>query len=110
MRSVPTFVKSAFAALVALPLVAAPVAAVEWIDGNGRSCALVCAKGGSGRAVSSGEHTPGGKRTGQNFYVCSANMNGWRAGYNLEPSWSNVCMVGYGGKEVRATPYLCACD
>jgi len=105
----PVF-RSAVAALLALPLLVAPAVAVEWLDGNGRSCDQVCAKGGGGRAVASGEHVPGGKPSGQSFYVCSADLNGWRSGYNLQPSWSNVCMVGYGGKEVRASPYLCACE
>lgn len=106
----PPFVKTTLAALLALPLLAVPADAVEWLDGNGRSCDLVCGKGGGGRAISSGEHRPGGASTGKRFYVCSANLNGWRSGYNLQPSWSNVCMVGYGGKEVRASPYLCACE
>ena len=94
----------------ALALSLTPATAVEWLDGNGRSCDQVCAKGGGGRAVASGEHRPGGKATGQWFYVCSADLNGWRSGYNLQPQWSNTCMVGYGGKEVRASPYLCACE
>lgn len=96
---------------VSLGLVATtvPVQAANWLEARGRSCDEVCGKGGS-PAISSGEHRPSGQPTGQNYYVCSAEMNGWRSGYNLRPNWSNACMVGYGGKEVRATKYLCACE
>jgi hypothetical protein len=81
--------------------------AAEWLRGDGRSCDEVCRKGG-GQALVSGRY----KNTPNNYYVCSANQSGEgsRPGYNLKPNWSSVCVVGYGGKEVQARSYSCACE
>ncbi|MFO1168513.1 MAG: hypothetical protein U1E19_10425 [Rhodoblastus sp.] len=80
---------------------------LDWVGGNGRSCDAVCKQAGK-QAVVAGYYKGGANP----FYVCHADQagEGWRAGYNLKPSWSNACMVPYGGKEVRASNYACACQ
>lgn len=96
----------------ALLLAAAPVSAgpgdLEWQAAEGRPCDQVCAGIGL-KPVQSGVHAPGGKPTRDPFYICSANYNGFRPGYNLQPNWSKACFIPYGGKEVAAKNYLCAC-
>lgn len=84
-----------------------PAQALDWLKGDGRSCDAVCKKEGR-QAVVSGYYKGGSDA----FYVCHTDQGGggWRPGYNLKPSWANVCMVGFGGKEVRASSYACACE
>jgi hypothetical protein len=101
--------RAAGVALVMIGLTGQPAFAAEWFQGNGKSCDQVCKAQGMS-PIASGIHTPGGKATQDQFFVCAADKNGWRGGYNLKPKWADVCMVGYGGKEIRATPYLCACE
>jgi len=49
---------------------------------------------------------------GRPFYLCVSDAagEGARAGYNLEPDWSNGCWIGYGGKEVASRPFKCLCQ
>lgn len=102
--------RSLVAAFLASAAFAAPASAeVEWLMGDGQSCDKVC-KDGGGAALRSGFYSPKGKDTSDGFYVCAADKDGWRAGYNLEPNWSKVCMVGFGGKEVAMKEYVCACE
>jgi len=77
-----------------------------WVDGGGKSCSAVCSSAGSA-AVNSGTF-----QNGNPFTICAANAHGegYRAGYNLEPSWSNACVVGYGGKEEKNSNYKCLCQ
>ena len=95
------------AAVLLLAFDAGPVAAVEWLKGDGQSCETVCKRGG-GKPVFAGYY----KNTQDAFYVCSANQSGEgaRPGYNLKPNWNTVCMVAFGGKELRAPSYTCACQ
>ncbi|MDK9695049.1 MAG: hypothetical protein OEL76_01505 [Siculibacillus sp.] len=106
--------KLALAALTALPLLALPAAAspgdgVQWFAGDGRFCGDVC-RARNMSPVVSGIHVPGGRQTNDQFTVCATDMNGYRPGYNLKPNWAKACWVGYGGKEVAAPNYLCACE
>lgn len=80
-------------------------AASEWVAASGRSCANVCAAANA-QAEYSGIYT-----NNQPLYVCAANAGGegWRAGYNLEPSWSRACWVGWGGRELAVNDYMCLC-
>ncbi|HEX5685799.1 MAG TPA: hypothetical protein VFY73_17385 [Ideonella sp.] len=77
-----------------------------WVAGT-ESCARVCAAA-KARPVTSGTYAPNGNA----FHVCRANQNneGKRAGYNVEPVWSQACIVGWDGQEVFATPYECLCQ
>lgn len=100
--------KAALAAAFSFALVSSVSAEVRWIPANGQWCGKVC-HDTRREPVSSGQHTAD-KNSTEYFYVCAANMNGWRPGFNLRPSWDGVCMVGYGGKEVSAKTYNCACE
>ena len=82
---------------------------LQWQAANGRPCEQVCSAAGLA-PVQSGFHSPGGRQTKDAFYICATDMNGYRPGYNLQPSWSKACWVGYGGKEVAAKNYVCACS
>lgn len=92
----------ALAAMIGLP----ETAMAQWVNGNGGSCRAACAAAGS-NAISSGMY-----KNGQPFYICAADIagEGARPGYNLEPSWSNACFVGFGGKETKVPSYSCLCD
>lgn len=81
---------------------------LQWQAANGRPCDQVC-RAARLQPVQSGYHMPGGRTTNDAFYICSADYNGYRPGYNLQPSWSKACYIPYGGKEVAAKDYLCAC-
>ncbi|MFS8037680.1 hypothetical protein ACI7BZ_12090 [Xanthobacter sp. AM11] len=98
----------ASALLFAVP-VSAGAAGLVWQPAEGRPCDQVCAGLGL-KPLSSGVHAPGGKPTRDPFYICAANYNGFRPGYNLQPSWSKACFIPYGGKEVAAKDYRCACQ
>jgi hypothetical protein len=96
-------------AILAVCLVCVPqIAAAGWESGNGNSCDVVCKAAGSS-AVTAGNYTGRGKNP---YYICRSNINkeGSRAGYNLQPNWSNTCTVGYGGKEFPAANYSCLCN
>lgn len=81
-------------------------AQAQWVDGRGGSCRAACSAVGAA-AVSSGTF-----KNGQPYYVCAADAHGEgvRPGYNLEPSWSNACVVGWGGKEEKVPAYACLCE
>ncbi|MFG1300856.1 hypothetical protein V5F49_13770 [Xanthobacter sp. V3C-3] len=96
------------ALLAALPA-SAGAGELVWQPAEGRPCDQVCAGLGL-RPLTSGVHAPGGKPTRDAFYICSANYNGFRPGYNLQPSWSKACFIPYGGKEVAAKDYRCGCQ
>lgn len=51
--------------------------------------------------VSTDPHTADPSRK-EYFFVCAADMNGWRPGYNRRPDWDHACFVPFGGKEVAA--------
>jgi hypothetical protein len=80
--------------------------ALKWVPAAGQSCVRVCVSADSSPVVS------GIYKNGNPFYVCRGNAQdeGERAGYNVEPSWSNACTVGWGGKELPVTPYECLCN
>jgi hypothetical protein len=90
-------------ALCALTSVAS--ADVEWVRARG-SCADACARAGLKPVVT------GLYDNGQPFFLCASDIasEGSRAGYNLEPDWSDACWVGYGGKEVASRPFKCLCQ
>lgn len=85
--------------------------AATWVAGNGKSCEQACQKKGL-EALSSGIFMPNGEPTNDYYYVCAADYlgGGYRGGFNLRPSWHTVCMVPWGGKEVRVRDYICACE
>lgn len=83
-------------------------AEVQWIPAHGQWCGKVCYDVRR-QPVSSGQHTAD-RRSTEYFFVCATNMNGWRPGYNLRPDWDDACYVGFGGKEVAARNYSCACE
>lgn len=76
-----------------------------WIQGSGKSCPQVC-NDNNLFPVAAGKYTNGNK-----FYACAGNANGegFRTGYNLSPTWSTSCIVGWGGKEVFENSYYCLC-
>lgn len=111
MNTARTLLAAVAAGLSALASTHASAAegGLTWQAANGRPCEQVC--GGAGlEPVQSGFHAPGGRSTGEAFYICATDMNGYRPGYNLQPKWSKACWVGYGGKEIAAKNYLCACS
>ena len=83
---------------------------VQWVPGSGQSCDRVCDRARM-QPVSSGQHWAQGHRR-DHYFVCASNErgHGFRPGYNLRPDWDDVCMVGFGGKEVHARDYVCACQ
>ncbi|MFG1189979.1 hypothetical protein [Xanthobacter flavus] len=99
------------AATLAAPILppAGFAADIQWKPANGGSCDQVCSAARL-TALYSGVHAPGNQVTQDKFYICATNMNGYRPGYNLKPKWSSACWVGYGGKEVAAKNYECACQ
>lgn len=111
MNTARTLLAAVAAALGALGSGPASAASgdLQWQAANGRPCAEVCNSAGL-QPVQSGVHSPGGRATKDAFYICATNMNGFRPGYNLQPKWSKACWVGYGGKEVAAKNYVCACS
>lgn len=100
----------ALAAMLAVPsaFASSDPGDLQWQAANARPCEQVCRAAGL-QPVQSGYHFPGGRQTKDAFYICSADYNGFRPGYNLQPSWSKACYVGFGGKEVAAKDYACAC-
>lgn len=83
-------------------------ARIWWIPANGQWCGKVC-HDHRREPVSTGPHTADPSRK-EYFFVCAADMNGWRPGYNLRPEWDHACFVPFGGKEVAARNYTCACE
>lgn len=81
--------------------------AASWAPAGGESCLVACENAGK-TPVSSGNYT----RNNNPYFVCRTNAKGEgkRAGYNLQPSWSNVCTVGWGGQEVAVQDYECLCQ
>ena len=82
----------------------------KWIMGfgdmkPGKSCPQICNEKGL-YPVAAGIYKNGNK-----FYICAANVKGegFRPGYNLSPTWSTKCTVGWGGDEVSAWSYYCLC-
>ena len=77
-----------------------------WVDAYGRPCDVVCGSRGL-KPVVSGIYV-----NGEKFFVCAANARGegYRAGYNLRPSWADKCVVGWGGREMSVRPYRCLCE
>lgn len=102
--------KAALAGALLLSVCGLAEAQVQWLPGNGQSCDRVCNRARM-QPVSSGQHWAGGQKR-DFFFVCATNErgHGFRAGYNLRPDWDDVCMVGFGGQEVRARDYVCACQ
>jgi len=98
-------------AILVVGIVCAPqIAAARWVAADGNSCDVVCKAAGS-TAVSPGNHT-GTDFKVKPVYVCRANANGEgnRAGYNLQPYWSNVCTIGWNGRESPDANYDCLCN
>lgn len=92
---------------VASALIANPASAdVKWIAGANKSCFQICYQEAY-QPFASGKYT-----NGETFYVCSANAGGegFRAGYNLAPTWDHQCVVGYGGKELSVNKFSCLCS
>ncbi len=79
---------------------------IIWVDSSGISCAQTCMSKKSSPVIS------GTYQNGNNFYVCATNAEneGFRAGYNLAPIWSAICVVGWGGKEKSYNSYRCLCE
>ena len=80
--------------------------ALEWVPGNGASCAASCVQKGLSPVVS------GIYGNGKPFYVCRVNSHseGMRAGYNLFPSWAETCTVEWGHEGDRNPLYDCLCN
>jgi len=78
----------------------------QWIDASGKSCTQVCLDKDMSPVIS------GIYINGHNFNVCATNAQGegFRAGYNLLPSWSTTCTVGWGGREKSYPNYNCLCQ
>ena len=97
-------------ALVLGTLSISSAGALDWVPGNGRPCEQVC-QGAGRRPVQSGVYLP----SRQMFNVCAANSanEGLRPGFNLRPSWSNVCVTAWGGGTGQARherEYECLCE
>jgi hypothetical protein len=80
------------------------VAELRWARTEGQTCRVVC--GALWAPVSSGEYSNGHK-----FYICRADAHGegFRAGFNLEPRWSNHCYVAHVVEEAYDR-YDCLCE
>jgi hypothetical protein len=80
---------------------------LQWVRGDGRSCAAVCSGLGS-KPVISGTHSP----TRTDFLVCRANPGGtdFRPGWNLSGFNPNSCAVAEGGTEQYVSRYDCLCS
>jgi hypothetical protein len=105
MRSL--FKRAAVAVVLTFPVAALGTAGhAAWIKGNGLSCDQACTNAGWSPLIS------GYYNRGHPFYVCAGNARkeGLRGGYNLRPKWSRYCVVGWGGKEVFETDYVCLCQ
>lgn len=96
--------KTALCALALLCLSATSALAtpktVVWKAGGGY-CHEVC-NAAEMVPLSSGKYS-----NGNYFYVCRDEKG--RPGYNLQPQWSAVCVVGEGGAERAKKQYSCAC-
>lgn len=81
--------------------------AAQWVKGGGQSCLVAC-KNERLKPVISGEYS----RNTNPYFVCRTNVSGEgdRPGYNLQPNWSNICTVGWGGKEISNQNYDCLCE
>jgi hypothetical protein len=79
---------------------------VQWKTATHPSCDNTC-QAASLAPVISGYYV-----NGYAFYVCAANAKGegYRAGYNLRPAWTNACIVGWGGEEISVKSYRCLCQ
>lgn len=77
-----------------------------WLEGSGKSCPQVC-NAQNQFPVAAGTYTNGNR-----FYVCAANSHGegFRSGFNLSPTWSTSCDVGWGGHESLESSYYCLCN
>ena len=100
-------VLSAIATLSVMAFSSAEAQNIKWVPAHQSSCQLVCQSqsGGGWQAVSSGKY-----KNGNDFWVCSANAHdeGPRAGFNLEPDWSNQCHVAFVQEEAYRD-YWCMC-
>lgn len=78
----------------------------SWVESSGKSCADSC-QSKDKFAVKSGMY-----QNNNSFFVCATNKNGegFRPGFNLVPTWSTSCTVGYGGKELLESSYYCLCN
>jgi hypothetical protein len=83
--------------------------ALEWVPGNGSSCAASCVQKGLSPVVS-GMFTRNNANTP--IYVCrvDSHSEGMRAGYNLEPSWAATCTVEWGHEDDKNPTYDCLCN
>jgi len=80
---------------------------IYWEKAEGNSCSDVCRQHNF-TPFFSGVYTKGNNP----YYICRANAKneGRRPGYNLMPSWSNVCVVGWGNQELAVNEYDCLCQ
>jgi hypothetical protein len=81
-------------------------ASLRWVPASAPSCANTCLGAGMS-PIASGTYT-----SGESLYVCAANAGneGFRAGFNLKPSWANACIVAWGSGYVSAAAYVCLCQ
>jgi hypothetical protein len=81
--------------------------AADWRPAQSQTCAQVCSNAGRSPVIS-GLYI----RNNNPFYVCRANAQneGQRGGYNLEPSWADVCVVEYGNGFQKLNQYDCLCE
>lgn len=78
----------------------------RWVRSSGESCYIACHKAGMNPFAS------GNYKNGNQFYICAANAGGegFRAGFNLAPSWDHACFVAYGAnRSVAVSNYSCLC-
>ena len=80
--------------------------AFEWVESWRTSCSITCFNVGRS-PVTSGHYV-----NGNPYYVCAANVNGdgYRGGFNLQPSWSSACWVAWGGQEPAIERFRCLCQ
>ncbi|WP_322514160.1 hypothetical protein SR870_13990 [Rhodopseudomonas palustris] len=51
--------------------------------------AATCGKAGYA-PISSGRYQPKGSGPGEAYFICAADIEGKRPGYNLAPNWNNA--------------------
>jgi hypothetical protein len=80
--------------------------ALEWVESWRTSCSITCFNVGRNPVIS------GHYVNGNPFYVCAANVNGegYRVGFNLQPSWSSACWVAWNGQEPAIPNFRCLCQ
>jgi hypothetical protein len=76
----------------------------KWVEATGKSCPEACIDEGL-IPVAGGIYTP----TKNAYYICAADAEGLRPGYNLTAVPARTCNVGHDSKEKALNNARCLC-